>query len=179
MSTPVLAIVGLSGSGKTTMLERLIRELKWRGLRVGTLKHSSHKHTMDMPGKDSWRHKEAGAERTLFVGPETLQFVADLAPEETMETLADSYMSGLDIVLVEGFKKEKGDKIEVVRSERSSSPVMSKEDGLIAVISDLTAEELGLDTDKDSASTAEVKLIDINDIEEVADLVMSHFSLKV
>lgn len=174
MSTPVLAIVGLSGSGKTTMLERLIRELTWRGLRVGTLKHSSHRHTMDMPGKDSWRHKEAGAERTLFVGPETLQFVADLAPEETMDSLADTYMSGLDIVLVEGFKKEKGDKIEVVRSERSSTPVMSKEDGLIAVLSDLTAEELGLDTEDSSAG---VKLIDINAVEEVADLVMSHFSL--
>ena len=90
------------------------------GLSVGTIKHSSHPHPMDMPGKDSWRHREAGAERTLFVGPGSLQYVADLEGETTPITLADTYMTGLDIVLVEGFLTEDGPKIEVVRSERSN-----------------------------------------------------------
>lgn len=175
MKPPIISIVGLSGSGKTTLLERLIRELKWRGLRVGTIKHSSHPHPMDMPGKDSWRHKEAGAERTLFVGPTTLQYVADLEEEPTPKSLAGLYMSGLDIVLVEGFLTEEGEKIEVVRSERSERPICKPGDsegtvgGLIAVMSDLDARALG---------EPGVDVLDLDDIEGLANLIMERFSLK-
>jgi molybdopterin-guanine dinucleotide biosynthesis protein B len=174
MKPSIISIVGLSGSGKTTLLERLIRELKWRGLSVGTIKHSSHPHPMDMPGKDSWRHKKAGAERTLFVGPSSLQYVADLDGGSTPATLADTYMSGLDIVLVEGFLTEEGTKIEVVRSERSNKPICapgkSKDGvgGLIAVMSDLTSEELG---------SPGVDILELDDVEGLADFIMKRFSL--
>jgi molybdopterin-guanine dinucleotide biosynthesis protein B len=177
MKPSIISIVGLSGSGKTTLLERVIRELKWRGLAVGTIKHSSHPHPMDMPGKDSWRHKKAGAERTLFVGPTTLQYVADVEGEPKPKGLADIYMSGLDIVLVEGFLTEEGDKIEVVRSERSRRPICkvgspeSDEDGiggLIAVMSDLNSVELG---------EPGVDVIDIDDVEGVVNFIMDRFSL--
>lgn len=174
MKPSIISIVGLSGSGKTTLLERLIRELKWRGLRIGTIKHSSHPHPMDMPGKDSWRHKEAGAERTLFVGPDSLQYVADLADEPTPATLAKSYMTGLDVVLVEGFLTEKGDKIEVVRSERSTKPICTpgaSEDGvggLIAVMSDLDATALG---------DPGVDVLEVDDVEGLANFIMERFSL--
>ncbi len=175
MKPSIISIVGLSGSGKTTLLERLIRELKWRGLSVGTIKHSSHPHPMDMPGKDSWRHKKAGAERTLFVGPTTLQYVADLEDEPTPKSLAGLYMSGLDIVLVEGFLTEEGDKIEVVRSERSKRPICKPGEiegtvgGLIAVMSDLDAKALG---------EPGVEVLDVDDIEGLANLIMERFSLK-
>jgi molybdopterin-guanine dinucleotide biosynthesis protein B len=175
MKPSIISIVGLSGSGKTTLLERLIRELKWRGLSVGTIKHSSHPHPMDMPGKDSWRHKEAGAERTLFVGPDSLQYVADHTDNPTPATLADSYMSGLDVVLVEGFLTEEGDKIEVVRSERSTKPICvpgtSDEGvgGLIAVLSDLDATALG---------EPGVDVLELDDIEGLANLIMERFSLE-
>ncbi len=175
MKPSIISIVGLSGSGKTTLLERLIRELKWRGLRIGTIKHSSHPHPMDMPGKDSWRHKEAGAERTLFVGPDCLQYVADLTDDPTPATLAKSYMSGLDVVLVEGFLTEEGDKIEVVRSERSTKPICtpgaSEEGvgGLIAVMSDLDVAELG---------KPGVEVLELDDIEGLANLIMERFSLE-
>ena len=175
MKPPIISIVGLSGSGKTTVLERLIRELKWRGQRVGTIKHSSHPHPMDMPGKDSWRHKEAGAERTLFVGPTTLQYVSDLEDEPTPRSLSDLYMSGLDIVLVEGFLTEEGEKIEVVRSERSKRPICkpgNKEDGvggLIAIMSDLDSKALG---------DPGVDILEIDDVEGLANLIMERFSLE-
>lgn len=175
MKPSIISIVGLSGSGKTTLLERLIRELKWRGLSVGTIKHSSHPHPMDMPGKDSWRHKEAGAERTLFVGPDCLQYVADLEGEHTPVSLADCYMSGLDVVLVEGFLTEEGDKIEVVRAERSTKPICtpgaSEEGvgGLIAVMSDLDATALG---------KPGVDVLELDDIEGLANLIMERFSLE-
>ncbi len=169
MATSIISFVGLSGSGKTTLLERLIRELKWRGLRIGTIKHSSHPHPMDMPGKDSWRHKEAGAERTLFVGPSTMQYVADLTSEPTPATLAGEYLVGLDLVLVEGFLNEKGEKIEVVRSERSREPICKESDGLVAVMSDLTAADL---------KEPGVPVLDVDDIEGIADFLVAHFSLK-
>lgn len=175
MKPSIISIVGLSGSGKTTLLERLIRELKWRGLRVGTIKHSSHHHTMDVPGKDSWRHKEAGAERTLFVGPSSLQYVADIEGDQTPTTLADSFMSGLDVVLVEGFLTEEGAKIEVVRSERSDKPICKPGDridgvgGLIAVMSDLSAEELG---------NPGVDILEIDDIDGLTNFIMERFSLE-
>ncbi|MBE9531570.1 MAG: molybdopterin-guanine dinucleotide biosynthesis protein B [Proteobacteria bacterium] len=175
MKPSIISIVGLSGSGKTTLLERLIRELKWRGLNVGTIKHSSHPHPMDMPGKDSWRHRKAGAERTLFVGPSSLQYVADLEGETTPKTLADTYMNGLDVVLVEGFLTEEGDKIEVVRSERSTKPICvpgKSEDGvggLLAIMSDLDAQALG---------SPGVDILDLDDVEGLANFIMERFSLK-
>ena len=168
MKPPVISIVGLSGSGKTTMLERLIRELKWRGLSVGTIKHSSHPHPMDMPGKDSWRHREAGAERTLFVGPSSLQYVANLDGAPTIASLSERYHAGLDIVLVEGFKGEKGDKVEIVRRARSKEPVTSAPEGLVVIMSDLSAEELG---------SPGVPVIDINDIDAATDFIMERYSL--
>jgi molybdopterin-guanine dinucleotide biosynthesis protein B len=164
----IISFVGLSGSGKTTLLERLIRELKWRGFRVGTIKHSSHTHPMDMPGKDSWRHREAGAERTLFVGPTSMQFVATLAEPPTPASLAGEYLAGLDIVLVEGFLTEEGPKVEIVRGERSKHPVCTVNDGLVAVMSDLSAKELG---------NPGVPVIDINDVESLADFLVKRFAL--
>jgi molybdopterin-guanine dinucleotide biosynthesis protein MobB len=166
--TPVVSIVGLSGSGKTTLVERLISLLSGRGLRVGTIKHSRHPHPMDMPGKDSWRHKQAGAERTLFLGPECLQIVMDVHGEQSPYNLTEKYLSGLDLVIVEGFLHFEMQKIEVVRSARSTEPKSSPADGLIALASDLSPEELGGHA---------VPVFNLDNAEGIADFLLQHFSI--
>src|SRR3990172_78705 len=132
MKTPVLLIVGLPGSGKPPLMVNLISGLSKRGLRVGTIKHSRHPHALDVPGKDSWRHKDAGAEKSIFIGPDSLQLVSDVKDNPSPETLADKYLRDMDIVLVEGFLQSSTKKIEVVRSARSEKPVTTPSDGLIA-----------------------------------------------
>ena len=168
-SPPIVSIVGLSGSGKTTLVVKLVKELTRQGLRVGTLKHSRHPHPMDMPGKDSWRHKEAGAERTLFVGPGSLQLVMDTdGREASPEELSGIYMTGLDLVIVEGFFAFNMPKLEVVRSERSKESRCSIEDGLIAMASDLRADELG---------GPGVPILGLDDVKGIAALLLRHFSI--
>lgn len=137
--TPVVAFVGRSGAGKTTLLVKLVAILRKRGLRIGCIKHSHHitATAMDVEGKDSWRHKQAGAERSLLVGPERLQLVADLPEPLSPAELVRRYMDGMQMVLVEGFKESPGDKIEVVRAERATLPLLSRDDGLIALASDI------------------------------------------
>jgi len=139
MSSPVVAFVGRSGAGKTTLLVKVIAELHSRGIRVGSIKHSHHitASTMDVEGKDSWRHKQAGARCTLLVGPDRLQLVADHSGSASPVELAARYMDGMDLVLAEGYKASEGDKIEVVRAERASLPLLRPEDGLIALASDI------------------------------------------
>ncbi len=166
VAPPLISIVGLSGSGKTTLVEKVISLLTERGLRVGTLKHSCHPHPLDVKGKDSWRHKEAGAVRTLFVGPERLQLVSDVEKEENPIELSNRFMKGLDIVIVEGFLHGESRKIEVVRSERSTEPASTIEEGLIAIVSDLKKDELG-------GEIKELPIFNLNDINAVVDFIQT------
>lgn len=174
MKAPLLSIVGLSGSGKTTLLEKLIAVMTGKGLKVGTIKHSRHPHPMDSPGKDSWRHKNAGAARTIFIGPKLLQLVSDVEGEPLPGELAGQYLVDMDIVLVEGFLNSKTEKIEVVRRERSTGPVSTPTDGLIAVATDLSAAEIAARI-KDPG----VECFDINDAAAVAGFIEKRYALKV
>ena len=142
MNPPVVAFVGRSGVGKTTLLVKVITELHGRGFRVGSIKHSHHitAAEMDAEGKDSWRHKQAGAERTLLVGKERLQLVSDAPDQLSPVELANRYMDGMQLVVVEGYKESPGDKIEVTRAERASLPLLCPEDGLIALASDIPVD---------------------------------------
>jgi molybdopterin-guanine dinucleotide biosynthesis protein B len=170
LSSPtIISIVGLSGSGKTTLVVKLVEELTGRGIKVGTIKHSRHVHTMDVPGKDSWRHKEAGAIKTLFVGPETMQLVSDVTGDESPFDFAKTHLGGLDIALVEGFLSFKMDKIEVVRKERSTKPVTTPDDGLVAIASDIN---------KDSLGDPGVPVMDLDATEAIADFIVSHLKVK-
>jgi molybdopterin-guanine dinucleotide biosynthesis protein MobB len=139
---PVVAFIGRSGTGKTTLLVKVIAELHGRGIKVGSIKHSHHitASAMDVRGKDSWRHKQAGAARTLLVGRERLQLVADHPGELTPVELASRFMDGMQLVLVEGYKASRGDKIEVVRAERATLPMLMPEDGLIALATDIPVD---------------------------------------
>jgi molybdopterin-guanine dinucleotide biosynthesis protein B len=133
----VISIVGYSGAGKTTLVEKLIRELSSRGLRVATIKHAHHKVELDTPGKDSYRYKEAGATMSLLLTRDALQLVANAKDNREPEQLAERYMGDADIVLAEGFSHAPGAKIEVLRRACEKPPRCAIDDGLIAIVTDM------------------------------------------
>jgi len=134
---PTLAIVGFSNSGKTTLMEKLIAALTAKGLDVCTIKHSHHQPEMDTPGKDSWRHKHAGAKGSLLVGPEQLLMVADIAQSLSPQDMANKYFPDADLVLIEGYASLPCPKIEVVRQARSTE-LRCPPSELLAVVTDMT-----------------------------------------
>ncbi|HHL39271.1 MAG TPA: molybdopterin-guanine dinucleotide biosynthesis protein B [Deltaproteobacteria bacterium] len=134
---PVVAIVGVSGSGKTTLVEKVVAELTERGYRVGTLKHDVHGFDMDCEGKDSWRHKQAGAEAVVLSAPGKVALIKDVDGDLAPRLLASTYHSDMDIVIAEGFKRAPIPKIEVIRKACSMKPVCAKDRNLIAYVSDI------------------------------------------
>lgn len=111
----LLAVVGKSDAGKTTLVERLIPELIKLGLRVGSVKHDAHGFEIDHPGKDSWRHGQAGGEAYAVASPDRLAFVTRLTAELPLEEIARRYFAGFDIVVAEGYKRSAPHKVEVFR----------------------------------------------------------------
>ncbi len=165
MSVKVVAFVAKSGTGKTTMLEKVIRELKVRGYRVGAIKHDAHRFDIDKPGKDSHRITAAGTDTMLICSPGKLALVKQHAVAPSVEELLETYFQDVDIVLTEGFKKSSLPKIELHRRERSATLICRGEEydpALIAVASD---ERLELD----------VPVLDLNDAEEVAGFIEARF----
>lgn len=167
MSPPVVSIVAKSGTGKTTLLEKLIAEMKFRGYRVGAVKHDAHSFSIDHEGKDSWRLTQAGADTMLITSPAQIAMVKKNPRDEEIP-LAESiatYFGDVDIVLTEGFKRSTMPKIEVHRRERSQTLLCRGEEqdpSLFAVASD---EPLELD----------VPVFDINDAKGLSDLIESRF----
>jgi molybdopterin-guanine dinucleotide biosynthesis protein B len=134
---PILSVVGRSESGKTTLLEKLIRELAGRGRRVGTIKHHYHGPvTVDVPGKDSWRHRQAGAHAVALVSPDTVFVVRDTPAAISLESLTHLAFCGVDLVLTEGFKSGPMPKIEVNRRAQQAPLLCGPADHLAAVVSD-------------------------------------------
>lgn len=137
---PIVAVVGKSNSGKTTLLERLIPVLVSRGLRVGTIKHDTHGFDMDKPGKDTWKHRQAGSSAVAIIGPDRTAVIRETETPPGPEEVAARFMGKLDIVLAEGFKRSRLPKIEVSRRERSTDLIASPADGLLAVVADHPVE---------------------------------------
>jgi len=130
---PVVCIVGYSGSGKTTLIENLIPALKARELRVGSVKHHLHGFEMDTPGKDSWRHKHAGAATTLIASPQQIGMVMDVDHDYGLEELRN-FFDTVDIILAEGYKHANVPKLEVFRRELHRDPVCKGDNQLLALI---------------------------------------------
>ncbi len=116
-ATPLLGFIGHSNSGKTTLVTALINRLTKFGLRIGAVKHHRHRFEIDREGKDSWRFARAGAQKTLLAGPSQTALIEQTAAERPLTELAAEYLSGLDLVLVEGFKLAAIPKIELWRPE--------------------------------------------------------------
>ena len=134
---PILSIVGRSNSGKTTVLEKLIRELTRRGRRIGTIKHHFHGPVqVDVPGKDSWRHKQAGARAVALSAPGTLFVVGDTTGEWSLEAIAHQALFEVDLILTEGFKSGPMPKIEVNRAAQGMPLLCGPADHLVAVVTD-------------------------------------------
>lgn len=134
---PVLIFVGHSGAGKTTLIEKLLPELKRRGLRLATIKHAHHRVALDQPGKDSWRYKQAGAALSMLVTADALQLVADAVDRRDPAQLAQRFLGEADLVLAEGFSHAPGAKIEVLRRACDRPPRCAIDDGLIAIVTDV------------------------------------------
>jgi molybdopterin-guanine dinucleotide biosynthesis protein B len=135
---PIVSIVGKSKSGKTTLIEKLIRELNSRGYRVATIKHTPGGMSLDEPGKDSWRHIDAGSEATAVSSPDRIVLVKPVAPDITLDEIAHFLGEDYDIILTEGFKQGSAPKIEVHRKE--VGPPLSNIKKLIAIVTDETLE---------------------------------------
>ena len=130
----IFGLAGWSGSGKTTLMTALIPELADRGVTVSTLKHAHHAFDVDQPGKDSWRHRQAGAREVMISSQTRWALMHELrgAPEPTFDELVRR-MGAVDLLLVEGFKRHPHPKIEVYRPSLGK-PLLHPEDPLVVAI---------------------------------------------
>ena len=163
----VFGIAGWSGSGKTTLLEKLIPALIARGLKVSVIKHAHHGFDIDKPGKDSYRHREAGAaEVMLACGTRwALMHECRAEPEPQLAELL-TRLAPCDLVLVEGFKQEPVPKLEVHRPANGKPPLFAERDDIVAVASD-------------EAIAAPIPVLPLNDIAAVAEFIIGHCQLRV
>ena len=162
MPTPIISIVGKSNSGKTTLIEKLIPELTKRGYRVATIKHNVHGFNIDHEGKDSWRHKKAGACATVIACPTRVALIEDIESDYSLDEIRDKYIKRADIILAEGYKGNPFPKIEVFRSELKRELLRDKEDNLLAIAADVKLD-------------VGVPCFDINDAKGISDLIENKF----
>ncbi len=163
MNKPVVTFVAPSGTGKTTLLVKVIAELKQRGIRVGAIKHDAHRFDIDHPGKDSYRFTHAGADTTVISSSETLALVKRQTGSPSPDELIEAYFEDVDLVLVEGFKRSTLPKIEVHRLEGEQNLICRgayHDPNLLAVVSD---EPLQVD----------VPVLDLNDPVQVAEFIIA------
>lgn len=130
---PVVSIVGYSNSGKTTVLTQVVRELKSRGYRAAVIKHDVHGFSLDSPGKDTWKHAEAGADIVCISSPNRFAYIENRQSEISLADLI-SRIDAVDIIFTEGYKREDKAKVEVYRQAAGHEALGSR--GLIAVVSD-------------------------------------------
>ena len=163
----VFGITGFKNAGKTTLVERLVTELTRRGLAVSTVKHAHHAFDIDHEGRDSYRHREAGAHEVAVVSRNRWALIHELRGEDE-PTLADmlSKLSPCDLVIIEGFKRDRHPKIEVRRSGLDHPRLAETDETVVAIASDMSIDD------------APVPVIDMNDVSAVADFVLDHVGLE-
>ena len=157
---PIVSIVGKSKSGKTTLMEKLIGELKSRGYRVATIKHTPQGMTFDDLDKDSWRHLQAGSEATVISSPDKIVLVKPVTQALTLDEITHLVGEDYDIILTEGFKQGSAPKIEVHRKQ--VGPTLSAVKKLIAIVTD---EPLA----------TKIRQFSLEDIKGLADLLEKGF----
>lgn len=162
---PVISFIARPNHGKTTLLEKLLAEFADRNLQIGVIKHHVHEFEFDKKGKDTWRHKQAGAHTVILSSPAGIGLVRDVDDDKDVDELVNLYFAGMDLVLTEGYKWEHYPKIEVFRTARGGTPLDGRNDTWLAFVSD--AE---LDTD--------LPHFGLNDIAKLADFLLQTFPRK-
>lgn len=158
----LIGLAGWSGAGKTTLLARLIPCLRARGHNLSTVKHAHHQFDVDQPGKDSHTHRQAGAQQVLVSSANRWALMTELrgAPEPPLEALL-AQLAPVDLVLVEGFKRDRHPKLEVFRAANAKPWLHPGDPAIIAVVAD-------------TAPPGALPWAGLDDIEAVADLVLRH-----
>ncbi len=159
----VIGVVGWKNNGKTTLVVRLIEHLTERGLRVSTVKHAHHSVDLDQPGKDTWRHRQAGAGEVILATGRRWILMHELRDEDEppLETLLDK-LAPADLVIVEGFKGSSLPKIEVHRGERGTALIAREDPDVVAVAADIPIGSL------------EVPVLHLDDIAAIAEMALAH-----
>jgi len=162
----IFGLAGWSGSGKTTLLTAIIPEVMARGLAVSTIKHAHHQFDIDQPGKDSWRHREAGAREVVVTSARRWALMHELrdAAEPTLDELV-ARMSPVDLLLVEGWKRHPHPKIEVHRPSLGKELLYPDDPYIVAIASD-------------EAMAAPIPLLPLSDPAAVAAFIVDHIGLE-
>jgi len=168
-SPPLLGFCAYSGTGKTTLLTQLIPVLKERGLKIGLVKHAHHGFDTDIPGKDSYKLRKAGACEMLVASAKRWALVHE-SPERTRDPVLEELLphlslEELDLVLVEGFKQESLPKIELHRPSLGKPHLFPNVPGVIALATDLAPRE-----------DIEIPVLDLNKIDEIAEFIMGKYT---
>jgi molybdopterin-guanine dinucleotide biosynthesis protein B len=159
----VMGLAGWSGAGKTTLLDRLIPALIARGLRISTVKHAHHNFDIDRPGTDSWKHRQAGANEVLVASTTRWGLTHELHDEnEPALPALLGRMDRVDLVLIEGFKRDSHPKLEIYRHANGKPPLHPGDRSIVAVAADIVFEGLS------------IPLLHLDDIEGIADAVQGH-----
>ncbi|MGL1861192.1 MAG: molybdopterin-guanine dinucleotide biosynthesis protein B [Pseudodesulfovibrio sp.] len=160
MAVPIICIVGKKKSGKTTFIEKLLPELKALGIHAGTVKHDAHSFEMDHEGKDSWRHRKAGAETVVVSSPTQVAVIKSVGKELWLPELAEQFFADRQLVIAEGYFRSDQPKIEVHRSDVHTHPLCDSQNEadkhLLAMVSDVAVDTgqptFGLDEAKEVAA---------------------------
>ena len=163
----VFGFAGFSGSGKTTLIEQLIPLFTARGLRVSLIKHAHHTFDIDQPGKDSYRHRKAGAREVLVSSSRRWALMHELQgeAEPSLEELI-ARMSPCDLLLVEGFKRASVPKLEVFRKEVGEAPLHPHDAHIVAVASDVALE-------------APIPVLDLNQPGVIGEFILKHLGMQL
>ena len=159
----IFGLAGWSGSGKTTLLAALIPELVARGLSVSTIKHAHHEFDIDQPGKDSWRHRQAGASEVMVASARRWALMHELRglPEPSLDELV-ARMSPVDLLLVEGFKRQPHPKLEVHRPSLGKPLIYPDDPHVVAIASDVALPQ------------ARVPRVSLDDTDAIVDILLEH-----
>lgn len=165
----VYGVVGWKNAGKTGLMERLVTEITRRGFSVSTVKHAHHSFDVDHPGKDSFRHREAGASQVLLASRNRIALMHELrgVAEPTLDQLL-AQLAPVDLVLVEGYKRDTHPKVEAHRAV-TGNPLIAPDDPDIRAVASDTAADVRLNVDR--------PVFDLNDTAAIADFILAEVGL--
>jgi molybdopterin-guanine dinucleotide biosynthesis protein MobB len=162
----LFGVVGYKNAGKTGLMERLVAEITSRGVSVSTLKHAHHSFDVDQPGKDSYRHRDAGAQQTLLASGARWALMTELrnTPEPPLSALL-THLDPVDLILIEGYKRDAHPKVEAFRTA-PGNPLIAPDDPTIRAVA---SDDPGLTLDR--------PVFDLDDTRAIADFILAEVGL--